>query len=750
MTLEEFMQTTYYNGKSEKESIYENYNNSTHNIPIYDLEPANINKNNQHDYEKAELLYRTKLSQESFQTFLENYHNEMKQSLRMMNDKIDKYAKVLEDLSDLTKKIPQMLVKLKNEKVPRVFIMIPDQKDWKKPATWFSKPFRLLFVCEYKNQWHVPEQEGYKVLDIPQFIKKYGPWINLCLQTLCSVLRALTSNVFPESVAHILTSVFNINNSYNLDLIQYFQEIIDTVDIGVKTMPDEDPDFVPLSNEIHSHYRMINASGLHQLEKFLDTQECASHFGGLIQCVDDKTQEVVWLCEEHSIEYKPVSSPLYSPQLLSPSLRSLNISPPGSVSPPTIFVESTTTTRKWDYSDFDKRDSLDPYLALEYQTTYYNGKSEKESIYENYNNSTHNIPIYDLEPANINKNNQHDYEKAELLYRTKLSQESFQTFLENYHNEMKQSLRMMNDKIDKYAKVLEDLSDLTKKIPQMLVKLKNEKVPRVFIMIPDQKDWKKPATWFSKPFRLLFVCEYKNQWHVPEQEGYKVLDIPQFIKKYGPWINLCLQTLCSVLRALTSNVFPESVAHILTSVFNINNSYNLDLIQYFQEIIDTVDIGVKTMPDEDPDFVPLSNEIHSHYRMINASGLHQLEKFLDTQECASHFGGLIQCVDDKTQEVVWLCEEHSIEYKPVSSPLYSPQLLSPSLRSLNISPPGSVSPPTIFVESTTTTRKWDYSDFDKRDSLDPYLALEYYLKKASTSLYSLFNVNRTLLCCKRY
>ncbi|CAB4410036.1 unnamed protein product [Rhizophagus irregularis] len=319
------------------------------------------------------------------------------------------------------------------------------------------------------------------------------------------------------------------------------------------------------------------------------------------------------------------------------------------------------------------------------QTTYYNGKSEKESIYENYNNSTHNIPIYDLEPANINKNNQHDYEKAELLYRTKLSQESFQIFLENYHNEMKQSLKMMNDKIDKYAKVLEDLSDLTKKIPQMLVKLKNEKVPRVFIMIPDQKDWKKPATWFSKPFRLLFVCEYKNQWHVPEQE----------------------------------------------------------------EIIDTVDIGVKTMPDEDPDFVPLSNEIHSHYRMINASGLHQLEKFLDTQECASHFGGLIQCVDDKTQEVVWLCEEHSIEYKPVSSPLYSPQLLSPSLRSLNISPPGSVSPPTIFVESTTT-RKWDYSDFDKRDSLDPYLALEYYLKKASTSLYSLFNVNRTLLCCKRY
>jgi len=28
----------------------------------------------------------------------------------------------------------EKLIKLKNEKVPRVFIMIPDRKDWKKPA----------------------------------------------------------------------------------------------------------------------------------------------------------------------------------------------------------------------------------------------------------------------------------------------------------------------------------------------------------------------------------------------------------------------------------------------------------------------------------------------------------------------------------------------------------------------------------------------------------------------------------------
>ncbi|RIA81590.1 hypothetical protein C1645_550283 [Glomus cerebriforme] len=69
-----------------------------------------------------------------FQEVLEKYHNEMKESLKKLNDKIDNCTKAVEDLSDLTKKIPQWLIKLKNEKVPRVFVMIPDQKDWKKPA----------------------------------------------------------------------------------------------------------------------------------------------------------------------------------------------------------------------------------------------------------------------------------------------------------------------------------------------------------------------------------------------------------------------------------------------------------------------------------------------------------------------------------------------------------------------------------------------------------------------------------------
>ncbi|CAI2162134.1 5760_t:CDS:10 [Funneliformis geosporum] len=387
-------------------------------------EPTNIVNNKYNVYDNisqagfevqpgiSEAEFQAKLAQRTFQIFLEKYHNEMKQSLKILNDKIDNCTKAVEDLSELTKKIPQWLAQLKNEKVPRVFVMVPDRKDWKKPMTWlFSKPFRLLFVCEHKKRWHIPEQEGYKVVEVPQFIKKYGPWINLCLKTLSCAIGVMTLNAFPQVVTDILSSIFNITESS--DVMKYFQEIIDTIDIGVKTMTDENPDFIPLNQEeVHIPHQMINASGLHMLKKFLDTQESADHFGGLVQCVDEETQEILWICKEHrngycvrpneqpemapappnsglsqlklnlqpkhrnyppnisTLNMTPNSSPTRSPRIkqtptslpISPSLTLLS---PSETSPTeTIFVPP-----EGDYSKYytkDSTDPLDPYYALEH------------------------------------------------------------------------------------------------------------------------------------------------------------------------------------------------------------------------------------------------------------------------------------------------------------------------------------------------------------------------------------------------
>ncbi|CAI2162136.1 5761_t:CDS:10 [Funneliformis geosporum] len=432
MTLEEFMQTPYYSGESDSRSNptppkrckRNSLNRTRPNSSIILLEGTlNYDKYRCGMSEADFLLYQAQLTQGTFQIFLEKYHNEMKQSLKIMNDKIDNCTRAVEDLSELTKKIPQWLVKLKNEKVPRVFVMIPDRKDWKRPATWFiSKPFRLLFVCEHKKQWHIPEQKGCKVLEIPQFIKKYGPWINLCLRTLSYVLSVMTSNIFPHGVSDILSSIFNISDHF--ELMQHFQEIIDTVDIGVKTMFDDDPEFAPLSNEAHIPHKMINASGLRGLKKFLDTQESSDNFGGLVQCVDENTQEVLWLCQEHRNGYcvRSIEQPEMAPaspnssvsqRIQVPSTKSRRSKSPGSLKLPsskllsnpqssqkspilsqskqhptilqfhskssmststpetspteTIFVPPEGfVPSKVDYNKYDLNNSLDPYLELEH------------------------------------------------------------------------------------------------------------------------------------------------------------------------------------------------------------------------------------------------------------------------------------------------------------------------------------------------------------------------------------------------
>jgi hypothetical protein len=74
----------------------------------------------------------------------------------------------------------------------------------------------------------------------------------------------MTSNIFPQGVADILSTVFNLVD--NQDFMQHFQEIIDTVNIGARTIADEHPDFIPLSTECDVPYQTINSTGLRELK----------------------------------------------------------------------------------------------------------------------------------------------------------------------------------------------------------------------------------------------------------------------------------------------------------------------------------------------------------------------------------------------------------------------------------------------------------------------------------------------------
>ena len=75
----------------------------------------------------------------------------------------------------------------------------------------------------------------------------------------------MTSNIIPNGVADILSSVFDLPNNFSPNLMKHFQEIINTIEANISIIPDEDPGFVPLSMNA-SRYQVINESGLRELK----------------------------------------------------------------------------------------------------------------------------------------------------------------------------------------------------------------------------------------------------------------------------------------------------------------------------------------------------------------------------------------------------------------------------------------------------------------------------------------------------
>ena len=79
-----------------------------------------------------------------------------------------------------------------------------------------------------------------------------------------ALLSVMTLDFFPQGVINNFSSVFNIED--NSGLIQHFQEIIDTVNAGVKTIVDDCPNFIPLGIDDHIPHKLINVSGLQDLK----------------------------------------------------------------------------------------------------------------------------------------------------------------------------------------------------------------------------------------------------------------------------------------------------------------------------------------------------------------------------------------------------------------------------------------------------------------------------------------------------
>ncbi|CAH1757104.1 11178_t:CDS:10 [Entrophospora sp. SA101] len=252
MTLVQFKETIYYE-KLSKVNVQGDFNHAQNKTIVesnysflmqIEKEVKELNPDIKDDELKQ---MNFDLQQEQFLLFLERYHQEMKLSLKDMNKKLDE------------------LMKTQNEKTPRVFIIVPEHHEFKNPMSWYTNPFRMYFVCEHNDNWHVPKQEGYIIRKVPEFIKKYGPWIQLCIKALVFGSCIETSNLFPQEISNVLLGTFNIKIGNRNEVVQYFQETIDTIGVGVKEINDTNPDLFPLEHDKESNCQILNASGIHAL-----------------------------------------------------------------------------------------------------------------------------------------------------------------------------------------------------------------------------------------------------------------------------------------------------------------------------------------------------------------------------------------------------------------------------------------------------------------------------------------------------
>ncbi|CAJ0749159.1 10652_t:CDS:10, partial [Entrophospora sp. SA101] len=293
MTLVQFKETIYYE-KLSKVNVQGDFNHAQNKTIVesnysflmqIEKEVKELNPDIKDDELKQ---MNFDLQQEQFLLFLERYHQEMKLSLKDMNKKLDE---VKTSVLNLTETILRMLMKTQNEKTPRVFIIVPEHHEFKNPMSWYTNPFRMYFVCEHNDNWHVPKQEGYIIRKVPEFIKKYGPWIQLCIKALVFGSCIETSNLFPQEISNVLLGTFNIKIGNRNEVVQYFQETIDTIGVGVKEINDTNPDLFPLEHDKESNCQILNASGIHALASFVKSKQKSGNFGGLVQCINKKKPE---------------------------------------------------------------------------------------------------------------------------------------------------------------------------------------------------------------------------------------------------------------------------------------------------------------------------------------------------------------------------------------------------------------------------------------------------------------------------
>ena len=185
--------------------------------------------------------------------------------------------------------------------VPRLFIILPDNKTAWNPVSWWAHSYRLFFICECETERHFAFHKGYKIKQPRSFFRKYGSYLKNML-TVVRVAIAVSSFAMPQ----IGTLGGCIDQLPAVLFEKRSQEVLSTSLKKMAIVVDKalsenlSPETI---SDTHGN-DMAEGVELREMASFLQMTDERGTFGNLYRSTNERG-EVRWLCFYH---YRQFSS----------------------------------------------------------------------------------------------------------------------------------------------------------------------------------------------------------------------------------------------------------------------------------------------------------------------------------------------------------------------------------------------------------------------------------------------------------
>ncbi|CAF1493589.1 unnamed protein product, partial [Adineta steineri] len=184
--------------------------------------------------------------------------------------------------------------------IPRLFVILPEIKTSINPINWWTRSYRLFFICECDNERHFAFHEGYEMKQIRELFRKYGPYVQKMLIVVRAAI-AVSSFVLPQ-LTYFSPSVqqtiprFLLDKSFQDTLTNNLNSMDNVIEVSLKENLS-----TRTMNALHLEDN-IQGVELREIRSFLKRTDNQSSFGNLYRSTNENGQ-IRWLCLHHYRQY---------------------------------------------------------------------------------------------------------------------------------------------------------------------------------------------------------------------------------------------------------------------------------------------------------------------------------------------------------------------------------------------------------------------------------------------------------------